>query len=285
MRVLMTGAAGRIGCALRERLKGRYDLLRLSDIADMTPAGPGEELVNADLGDMDGLMAAMDSIDAVVHLGGISGEDTWDNILQANIVGTYNVFEAARLRGARRILFASSNHAVGFYRRDHTIDHLALQRPDTRYGLSKAFGEDLANLYVDKHRFQVMCMRIGSFQPQPQDVRQLATWISHDDMTRLVTAGLDVPNLGFAVVYGISRNTRAWWDNAHAYALGYDPQDNAEDHAERLLAADPPESGGDVALTLQGGIFPEMEFDGDLGEIDSGQLTPTAAPRIGPISP
>ena len=267
MRVLMTGAAGRIGCALRERLKGRYDLLRLSDIADMAPAGPGEEIVNADLGDMDGLKAAMDGMDAIVHLGGIPEEDTWDNILQANIVGTYNLFETARQCGTRRILFASSNHAVGFYRRDNTIDHLALQRPDTRYGLSKAFGEDLANLYVDKHRFQVMCMRIGSFQPEPQDARQLATWISHDDMARLVIAGLETPDLRFDVVYGISRNTRAWWDNSHAFALGYDPQDNAEDYAERLLAANPPEQGGNVALTLQGGIFPEMEFDGDLDAI------------------
>ena len=264
MRVLMTGAAGHIGTVLRERLAGRYDLLRLSDIADMPPAGPGEEIVSSELADMDQVMAAMDGIDAVIHLGGVAGEDTWDKILQSNIAGTYNVFEAARQHGARRIVFASSNHAVGFYRRERTIDHLVLQRPDTRYGLSKAFGEDLASLYVDKHRLQAMCMRIGSFQPEPKDARHLATWISYDDMARLVIAGLEATDMGLAVVYGVSRNTRAWWDNAHAYALGYDPQDNAEDHAERLLAAEPPETGGEVALALQGGIFPEMEFDGDL---------------------
>ncbi|MCG6858773.1 MAG: NAD(P)-dependent oxidoreductase [Salaquimonas sp.] len=264
MRVLMTGAAGHIGSVLRERLAGRYDLLRLSDVVRMAPAGPGEEVVSAELSDISQVMTAMDGIDAVIHLGGIPGEDTWENILRSNIEGTYNVFEAARLNDARRIVFASSNHAVGFYRRDQVVDHLVAQRPDTRYGLSKAFGEDLASLYVDKHRFQVMCMRIGSFQAEPKDARQLATWMSYGDMTRLVATGLAAPDMGFAVVYGISRNTRAWWDNAHAYRLGYDPQDNAEDHADRLLAVEPPEAGGDVALALQGGIFPEMEFDGDL---------------------
>ena len=264
MRVLMTGAAGDIGRVLRQRLKGRYDVLRLSDIAAMSPAGSGEEIVMADLTDLDQVQAAMTDVDAVIHLGGIAGEDTWDDILNTNIIGTYHVFEAARRAGARRIVFASSNHAVGFYRRDRTIDHLAPQRPDTRYGLAKAFGEDLASFYVDKHGFDVMCMRIGSFQDEPKDTRQLATWISHGDMTRLVATGLEAKDMGLAVVFGMSRNSRAWWDNRRAYALGYDPQDNAENHAARLLAADPPEAGAKVALAFQGGIYAEMEFEGNL---------------------
>jgi len=264
MRVLMTGAAGRIGSVLRQRLWGRYDLLRLSDIAAMPPARSGEEIVTADLADLGEVEAAMTGMDAVIHLGGIAGEDSWDNILSANIVGTYHVFEAARRAGARRIVFASSNHAIGFYRRDQPIDHLALQRPDTRYGLSKAFGEDLASLYVDKHGFDVMCMRIGSFEDEPKDARHLATWISHGDMARLVIAGLEARDMGFAVVYGISRNRRAWWDNARAYELGYAPEDDAEVHAARLLSAEPPEAGGEVALALQGGTYPETEFGGDL---------------------
>ena len=267
MRVLMTGAAGHIGGVLRKKLAGRYDLLRLSDMVDIASTGPGEEFVRAELADMDDVQAAMDGMDAVIHLGAIPGEDTWDKILPANIMGTYNVFEAARQAGARRIVFASSNHAIGFYRRDQPIDERVPQRPDTRYGLSKAFGEDLASLYVDKHQFDVMAMRIGSFQPEPQDARQLATWMSYGDMARLVTTGLETPHLGLAIVYGISRNTRAWWDNRRAFELGYDPQDNAEDYAERLLAADPPEPGGDVAHALQGGIFPEMEFGGDLDRL------------------
>jgi uronate dehydrogenase len=264
MRVLMTGAAGHIGGVLRERLAGRYDLLRLSDIAPLAPAGPGEETVAADLADMDQVMAAMADIDAVIHLGGIAGEDSWEKILSANIAGTYNVFEAARRQGAKRIVFASSNHAIGFYRRDRTIDHTVPQRPDTRYGLSKAFGEDLASLYVDKHGFDVMCMRIGSFEQKPTNARHLATWISYGDMGRLVATGLEAPGMGLAIVYGISRNTRAWWDNSNAFALGYAAEDDAEAFADALLAADPPEAGGKVARRLQGGIFPEMEFDGDL---------------------
>ncbi len=263
MRVLMTGAAGHIGGVLRDKLAGRYDLLRLSDVVDMPSTGPGEEFVKAELSDMADVRTAIEGMDAVVHLGAIPSEDSWEKILPANIVGTYNVFEAAREAGARRIVFASSNHAIGFYRRDHTIDDQVPQRPDTRYGLSKAFGEDIGSLYVDKHGFDVMAMRIGSFQPEPQDARQLSTWLSYGDMARLVTTGLEAPSLGMAIVYGISRNTRSWWDNRRAFELGYDPQDNAEDFADRLLAADPPEPGGRVAHTLQGGIFPEMEYGGD----------------------
>ncbi|MEM7123533.1 MAG: NAD(P)-dependent oxidoreductase [Pseudomonadota bacterium] len=259
----MTGAAGHIGRVLREKLAGRYDLLRLSDVADIPSTGPGEEFVKAELADMADVRAAIDGMDAVIHLGAIPSEDSWERILPANIIGTYNIFEAAREAGARRIIFASSNHAIGFYRRDHPIDDRVPQRPDTRYGLSKAFGEDVGSLYVDKHGFDVMAMRIGSFQAEPLDARQLATWLSYGDMARLVTTGLEAPKLGMTIVYGISRNTRSWWDNRRAFELGYDPQDNAEDFADRLLAVDPPEPGGRVAHVLQGGIFPEMEYSGD----------------------
>ncbi|MBT6202198.1 MAG: NAD(P)-dependent oxidoreductase [Rhodospirillaceae bacterium] len=267
MKVLVTGAAGAIGRVLRDGIAGRYDLVRLTDRVEMAPARQGVEVVQAELTDMDAVCAAMEGMDAVVHLSAIAFENEWDAILPNNIAATYNVIEAARRCGARRIVFASSNHAISFYRRSQLIDHTVPHRPDTRYGLTKAFGEDLGSLYVDKHDMQFFSMRIGSFQPEPREARQLATWLSHGDMTRLVTTGLETPELRFAPVYGISRNTRTWWDNSLAYSLGYDPQDNAEDHAERLLSADPPEPGGPVAHTFQGGIFPEMEFDGDLDSI------------------
>jgi len=266
MKVLVTGAAGAIGRVLRAGVRGRHELLRLADREPME-AQPGEEARTADLSDFDATLGVMEGMDAVVHLAAIAGEDSWDRILQHNIVATYNVFEAARRCGTRRVVFASSNHAIGFHRRERTIDHTAPHRPDTRYGLAKAFGEDLGSLYADKHGLEVFAMRIGSFQPEPQEARQLSTWLSHGDMVRLVTTGLETPDLHFAAVYGVSRNTRSWWDNSLAYSLGYDPQDDAEDFADALLCANPPEPGGPVAHAMQGGIFADMEFDGDLDSV------------------
>ena len=258
-RVLITGAAGRIGGILRRGLAGCYARLRLSDIEPLGEAELGEEIVPADLTDPAQVRAAVDGVDAIVHLGAIAGEATWKDILSVNIAGTWNVFEAARECGVRRVLFASSNHAVGFYPRDQRVDHLAVKRPDTRYGLSKAFGEDLGRMMADKYGFAVMCMRIGSLQPEPKDARMLSTWISHRDMVRLVRTGLDAPGLGFAVVYGVSANQRSWWDNRLAFQLGYAPQDDAQPWAQELLAQDPPEAGGPAALRYQGGVFVEME--------------------------
>ncbi|MBC6440095.1 MAG: NAD(P)-dependent oxidoreductase [Rhodospirillales bacterium] len=264
MKVLVTGAAGAIGRVLREGIRGRYGLVRLTDRVAMDPAGDGEETVQADMTELDAVSAMAEGMDAVVHLASIAFEDSWENILPNNIVTMYNAIEAARRAGARRFVFASSNHAVGFYPRSAFIDHRVEHRPDTRYGVAKAFGEDLGSLYVDKHDMEFFSMRIGSFQPEPKDVRMLSTWLSHGDLVRLVVTGLEAPDIGHAPVYGISRNTRSWWDNSLAFSLGYDPQDNAEDWADRLLAVEPPEAGGEVAQTFCGGIFPEMEFDGDL---------------------
>ena len=268
MKVLVTGAAGSIGTVLRKGLAGRYELLRLSDRAAPPQAGPGEEVAPAELSDMAAVEWAVAGMDAVVHLGAVAGEADWETLLASNIVGTRNVFEAARLAGARRIVFASSNHVVGFHRRDRTLDHRAEHRPDTRYGLSKAFGEDMGRLYADKHAMEVFCMRIGSFQSEPRDARQLGTWLSHGDMVRLVITGLETTGLRFEVVYGVSRNTRSWWDNRRAYALGYEPQDDSEPWAERLIGATPAEPGGPLARRLQGGAYVEKEFDGDPSAFD-----------------
>src|SRR5882724_10620319 len=162
MRVLITGAAGHIGKVLRQGLRGRYPLLRLSDIVPMGEAGPGEETVIADVQDFAATHASMKGIDCVVHLGALPVEYPWEQILPINIVGTYNVFEAARQQGVKRVVFASSNHAIGFYRRTQRIDHTAQPRPDSRYGLSKAFGEALGHLYADKHGLSVISLRIGT---------------------------------------------------------------------------------------------------------------------------
>jgi len=260
--VLMTGAAGGVGGHLRRELAGRY-ALRLSDRAGIEDLREAESFAAADLADIDAVRRAVEGVDAIVHLGGFSVEGSWDAILEANIVGTRNVYEAAREAGVRRVVFASSNHAVGFHERTETIDHEALPRPDSRYGLSKVFGEALARLYADKYGVTSLCIRIGNVDERPRDVRRLAIWISPRDLAQLVSIGIDHEGLAFEIVYGMSDNARAWWDNSNALRLGYRPEDRAEDHAERVLAETPAETGDPVADRFQGGGFCSTESGGD----------------------
>lgn len=259
-RVLITGAAGTIGGYLRQTLRGVYPVLRLSDIAPLDPAGAGEEIDRTDLADLDAVENMLDGVDGVVHLGGISVEDSFDNILPANILGTYNLFEGARRKRVKRVIFASTNHVVGFYPRDRRLDHTAIPRPDSRYGVSKAFGESLAGLYADKYGLEVLCIRIGNVTDRPVDKRRLSIWISPRDFTQLVRIGLDTPDLHYKIVYGVSNNDRSWWDNSQAEAMGYRPQDNAEEYAEAVLAeeAKRPEDG--IAERYQGGTFASDEY-------------------------
>jgi uronate dehydrogenase len=265
-RILVTGAAGRIGRTLRDGLLKRYRLLRLVDIAPLGEAAAGEEVVRADIGDLDAMEAALEGIDCVVHLAGVPEEDAWEKILPANIVGTYNVFEAARRRGARRIVFASTNHVVGFHRRERRLDENVMPRPDTRYGASKAFGEALGRLYADKHGMSVACLRIGSFQPKPQDERQLATWISPGDTVRLVRCCIEAPAYHFLIVYGVSNNRDRRWFDAASRLLGYAPQDDAESFAAEIRARG--EKPDPIAARFHGGPYCAMEFSGDLSKID-----------------
>ncbi len=176
--VLITGAAGTIGRRLRLLLRGQYPSIRLSDRVVPRDLAAGDEFIKADLADLAAVEKAVAGVEGIVHLGGISGESDWPSILESNIVGTYNLFEAARRHGVRRIVFASSNHAIGFYRRTRRIGTDVLPRPDSRYGVSKAFGESLAALYADKYGLRVLCLRIGNFGDKPVDKRRLSIWIS-----------------------------------------------------------------------------------------------------------
>lgn len=266
-RVLLTGAAGYVGGVLRDGLAGRYPVLRVSDMASLGDAREGEEVVQGDIRNPADVERMMEGVDAVVHMGAHPVENSWENILETNIAGTYNVIDAARRHGAKRFIFASSNHAIGFYRRERTIGADVPARPDSRYGLSKAFGEDLGSLYADKHGLGFMAMRIGTCIPRPTNARILSTWISHRDMVHLVQVGIETPRLHFAIVYGMSNNSRAWWDNSVAHALGYRPQDNAEDYAEEIMAMAKPEDADNIALQFQGGVFASAEFDGNVGEV------------------
>jgi uronate dehydrogenase len=259
-RVLITGAGGGIGRSLRETLRGVYPVLRLSDRVAQAPAQDGEEIDRTELSDMAAVERMVAGVDGIIHLGGISGENEWPVILEGNIVGLYNVFEAGRRAGVQRIVFATSNHAVGFYPRVEKIDHRVVPRPDSRYGVSKAFGEALASLYSDKHGIGVLCTRIGNFGVKPIDKRRLSIWISPRDYTQLVRIGLEHPEIRYEIVYGVSRNQRSWYDNSNAERLGYRPQDDSEPYAEAVLRAEAGQPADPIAKRYQGGTFCAAEF-------------------------
>jgi uronate dehydrogenase len=254
--ILITGASGDVGTHLRRELAGKYKL-RLSDLRPLQKQSKAETFMRADISKMADALRITKGVDAIVHLGGYSVEGPWPAIHKSNIVGCYNTFEAARKNGVRRILFATSNHAVGFYPRDKTIDHTVYPKPDGRYGVSKAFGEMLGSLYADKYGMQVFLMRIGNVHPFPIDKRRLSIWFSPRDLAQLVSIGIDHPGIRFEIVYGVSGNKRSWYDNSNAERLGYRPQDDAEAYAQEVLkketAADP------VAERYQGGVFTVAE--------------------------
>jgi uronate dehydrogenase len=239
--ILITGAAGRIGTMLRSRLARPGRVLRLLDVVPLTPPpGPGEEALTASVTDMAAMTAACAGADVVIHLGGIPTENEWSPILDVNINGTYTVFEAARRAGVPRVVFASSNHAVGFTPRESfPVADDAAPLPDTYYGVSKAAGEALAALYANRYGLEAICVRILSCFDRPQDPRMLATWLSPDDAGRLFEACVTAAAPGFRVIYGVSANTRGGWVSLDgARALGYEPRDDAEAYAAELLAAD-----------------------------------------------
>jgi uronate dehydrogenase len=250
--ILITGAAGDVGTHLRRELAGKYEL-KVSDLRPLKKINREEKFLHADISRFADALRITQGVDAIVHLGGYSVEGPWEGILSANIVGCYNVFEAARRNGVKRILFPTSNHATGFYRRDHTIDHRVYPKPDSRYGVSKVFGEALASLYADKYGMEMFCMRIGNVNPVPIDKRRLSILFTPRDLAQLVTIGIEHPDIRFEIVYGVSRNKRSWYDNSNAYRLGYEPRDDSEIFAADILRREQP--GDPTAEQYQGGMF------------------------------
>jgi uronate dehydrogenase len=244
-RVLITGAAGMIGRMLRQGLHDRVGALRLLDVASLGASKPGEELVTADVRDLEAVTEAMEGVDATVHLAGIPHEDSFDRILETNVVGTYNVYEAARKQGCPRVVFASSAHVTGFYDAGERISPEMPVRPDSFYGVGKACGENLGRLYADKHGLQVVCVRIGTVAERPTTLRHLSTWLSPRDAVELFWRCLVAPDIGFSVVYGTSATQRGWWDPGPIEQLGYRPLDDAETWSSEVNSADadPTESG------------------------------------------
>ncbi len=259
-KLVLTGAAGRLGSYLREPLTKMCDELVSTDRADdIGTLYPGESYVQADLSSLDAMLEVIKGADMVVHFGAIGDEAPWDDILQSNIIGAYNVWEAAYRCGVKRVVYASSVHAVGMHLKTDTIGLDAPHRPDTYYGLAKCFCEDLASLYWDKRGIESVCMRIFSCA-QATNARSIGTWLSYDDLIHLVERSIDSPVVGFTVVYGISNNDRAVVDNSKAGHLGYRPKDNAEVFAKAVFADTPPLDNKDLANLCIGGPFATVEL-------------------------
>lgn len=260
MTVLLTGSQGSIGRSLARSLPElgwqlRHFDRRPPDRASDDPAGG---LVVGELTDPDVLDRAMTGVEAVVHLAGQPTEAAWPVIRESNIEGCYQLFEAARRAGVRRVVFASSNHAVGFTPRPDTgqLPADTPPRPDTLYGVSKVFGEALGRYYHDRYGLAVACLRIGTFAERPPDRRAQATWLAPDDCARLVDVCLRSPALGYALIWGISANRDRWWSLAAGAELGYQPRQDASQHPV-------PDQPDGVPLDLVGGSFtlPDQGID------------------------
>lgn len=254
-RLLITGAAGSLGKVARAGLGHIAEAIRLTDIAEMAPPTGNEEVMQADVADFDAIRAVVDGCDGILHLGGQPTEGPWEKVLNANIIGFYNVYEAARQTGVNRIVFASSNHAIGFHPREKTLDATALPRPDTLYGVSKVYGEALASLYYDKFGIETAILRIGSCFPEPVDHRMLATWLSYDDFVGFVESAFISPRIGCPIVYGASDNREQLWDNQLTSFIGWKPQDTSEPHRARLDATKEKPGPNDAPVKYHGGQF------------------------------
>lgn len=267
-RLLITGAAGEIGSVIRPSLQDTAGRVRLLDKRPIADAA-GAEVVTGDITDTALIDDAMLGVDCLFHLAGIPRETggSPDDILQANIVGTHTVFAAARQHGVKRIIFASSNHVIGFYPAEDVIGPDVPPRPSGFYGASKAYGEALARLHADKFGMEVACLRIGAFRARPGNARELGAWISHGDMAALARACVLAPAFHFLVLYGVSANSRAKWGGDHAARahIGFTPRDNAENWAAEL--ADKVAPPGSPAARFHGGSVCEIGFQGDLDRI------------------
>jgi len=275
-KVLITGAAGLCGSIVSNGLiKLGYKISSCDIKTSPSPAAKAlkiplsKKIKKIDLRNINKVLKITKGIDAVIHFGGIPRhkphEDVYKNIIDHNIVGTYNVFEACRINKIKRIIFASSAHIMGYHNRKKKLDEKSAFRPDSHYAVSKCFGESLSRLYSDKYNIKILNIRIGSALPKPTDMRFLSTWISFRDLVHLVDIGLKSKKLYCSSVYGISKNKRAWWNNKEAYRLGYKPKDNAEKFSKDKLTKN--EFKDKIALKLHGGVFTTDGFVGNIANI------------------
>ena len=258
-RLLITGAAGALGRVLRQALQNdvgpqkEWQHLRLSGRSPIGDLKDFEESMACDLANREAMEKLLVGVDAVVHLGGQAVESPFENICEANIKGVFNLYEAARLVGCPRIVFASSNHVTGCYDQGEQISPDMPARPDGYYGASKLFAEGLAQMYFDRYGIETVNLRLGSVIPKPEDRRGLSTWLSYPDFIRLTHASLRAKNVGCLTVYGVSANTQKWWSGMGWDKIGYEPKDNAEawrsENENKLFPV------GSMMAKKQGGSF------------------------------
>jgi uronate dehydrogenase len=262
-RLLLTGAAGRLGTELRRGLAPICAKLRVSDRVEIKNLQPNEEAVICELADQDAILEATKDVDAIVHFGGAPLEKPWAEVLNSSIIGSYNIYEAARKNGVRRIVYASSVHAIGYHKLEDQIDARAPHRPDGLYGLSKCFVEDLGSLYWDKFGIETAALRIFSSMPEPADRRMLWSWLSFNDCIRLTTAALIAPRVGFTISFGMSDNRVKTVDNRLANHLGYQPQDNTEPYRAAVEAKTAIPDPNAPAVKHLGGWFIDLGHPDD----------------------
>jgi len=259
-KIVLTGAAGRLGSYLREPLSKMAETLVSSDIKDdIGKLYPGESYMKADLESLDDMMRLLEGADMVAHFGAYVDEAPFEKLLGPNFIGAYNVWEAAYQQGLRRVVYASSIHAVGMHPKNDFIGTDAPHRPDTFYGLAKCFAEDLASMYWDKRGLEAVCLRILSCA-QVTNPRAVGSWLSYDDLIQLVEKSVSTPVTGFTVAYGVSNNDRAPVDNSKASHLGYKPKDNAEQFAAEVYASSPPLDPQDIGDMCHGGPFASVKL-------------------------
>ncbi len=258
MHILLTGAAGGVGQMLRPYFTAAGLQVRLSDIQAVGDLKSNETFMLADLNDEQALKKIVHGVDGIVHLGGHSVEGPWETILKSNIEGCYHLYEAARLGAVPRIVFASTNHTMGFYPRSETVGTSKMMRPDSRYGVSKVFGEALGALYSDKFGLRITNIRIGNVGFEPIDRRRLSIWLHPEDLFQLIMIGMKHPEIRYETIYGMSNNVRGWWDNQRAQELGYVPKHASEEFAAKIMAVQ--ETADAIADRYQGGTFCAMEY-------------------------
>jgi uronate dehydrogenase len=254
-RVLLTGAAGGLGRVLRPYLRERCAALRVSDLAQPPADAGNEERVACDLADREAVLALCRDVDAIVHFGGISIENYFDRILAANILGTFNVFEAARRLEIRRVVYASSGQVTGFYPADEIVDPSMPVRPSSLYAVSKCFGENLSRMFFDRYGIETVCLRIAMCFPEPTTHRMLRSYLSYADLCELVRCSLAARDVGHAIVYGVSANRDLMWRNPGAARIGWTPRDSSEPFRPGVEAAQPVPDPQDVQNRYHGGRF------------------------------
>ena len=244
-----------LGGVMRNELTDLADTIRLNDRNDVGELAPHEEKFICDLSDREAVLKMTRDVDAVVHMGGISSEKTFDEIVQSNIIGLYNLYEGCRKNGVRRVAWASSLHTIGFYPTSQVLDTDVPLRPDSNYGVSKAFGEALAQYYWEKYKLESVSVRIYSSFPEPVDRRQLSTWLSHRDCANLFRRSLRAPVVGHTIIYGVGNNTVKLADNRKAAHIGWEPQDSSEPYRAKVEANTPEPDIHDLFIASHGGAF------------------------------